>query len=95
MTVPLLSSSVNRSGVVMNTHPFYEPISDEHYPFYKACREEFGHVFVAGEYAQYVAQREKSFQSYWMSIVFDIDDPENTWDKLYNHMRDPVAKHRF
>ena len=52
-------------------------------------------MFVGGEYAQYLAQRQKTFKSYYITIVFDIDDPDIAWDNIYNRIRDLVVEYEF
>ena len=48
-----------------------------------------------GDYCQFLAQREKTYRSYCMILVFDIDDPYNAWDLIYNRIRDIVVEYCF
>ena len=60
---------------------FYVPLPDEHYNFYLACKKEFGRVYISGQYADYLAQRDELVGSYFMCIVIhaDEEDPKNEW----------------
>ena len=52
-------------------------------------------MFVGGEYAQYLAQRQKTCKSYCITIVFHIDDLDNAWDNIYNRIHNLVVEYEF
>ena len=95
MTAGLIARGVKRYGMEVTNLPFFKPMSMEHRSLFLACQKEFGHVFVGGDYARFLAQRQKTFKSYCITIVFDIDDPDNDWEKIHIRIRDPVVQHQF
>ena len=95
MTSRLIAKSVQRSGVEVTNLPFFKALPWEHRDLFVAFEGEFEDVFISGDYCQFLVQREKTYRSYSMILVFDIDDPYNAWDLIYNRIRDIVVEYCF
>ena len=77
---------MKRSGVEVSSLPFFKG-------FLQALEEEFEDVYIGGDYCQFLAQREKTYRSYCMILVIDIDNPDHAWDLIYKRLRDIVVKY--
>ena len=64
MASRLIAKSVQRTGVAVTNLPFFKALPREHRDVFVACEDEFEHVFIGGDYCQFLAQREKAFRSY-------------------------------
>ena len=95
MASRLIAKSVQRSGVEVTNLPFFKALPREHRNLFVAFEDEFEDVFIGGDYCQFLAQREKTYRSYCIILVFDIDDLYNAWDLIYNRIRDIVVEYDF
>ena len=95
MTSWVIATSVKRSGVEVTSLPFYKALPWEHRYLFQALEEKFEDVYIGGDYCQFLAQREKTYRSYCMILVYDIDNPYNAWDLIYRRLRDIVVKYGF
>ena len=88
-----IATSVKRSGVEVNSLPFFKGLPSQHQFLFQALEEEFEDVYIGGDYCQFLAQREKTYRSYCMILVIDIDNPYHAWDLIYKRLCDIVEKY--
>ena len=85
MTSRVIATSVKLSGVEVTSLPFFKALPWEHRYLFKHWRKSL----------KMCISVEKTYRSYCMILVFDIDNLYHAWDLIYRRLRDIVVKYGF
>ena len=87
ITHHLIAGSMKRSGEVINGSSIYVALPEMHSEFYKRCKREFREVYIAGQYAEYLAREDPEMRSYWMYIIIDAEGTDS-WINLWRRVEE-------